>query len=201
MSVDRIQPRNAINPLWDKEAGTAAAAAKKASAAPAATTSPAKTTAPKEPINRSLEGAATGNTASTAKATKPAKTNIWGDISKESLSRLHAVSEKLQAVGDQSKINQQISSVGQDIVVTQQELDAAARTQNTVTVGTSNSGDSSYWDKLSVTEKARTINQLKDKLQKMELEQSQLQSQLSESINSGTYSVSGEEIVSGIQQT
>jgi hypothetical protein len=199
MSVDRIQPRNAINPLWEKESGgAAAAAAKKASKAPAATTSPAKTTAPKEPINRSLEGTTTANAAKTA---KPAKTNIWGDISKESLSRLHAVSEKLQAVGDQSKINQQISSVGHDIVVTQQELDAAARTQNSSTVGTSNGGNSSYWDKLSVTEKARTINQLKDKLQKMELEQSQLQSQLSESINSGTYTVSGEEIVSGIQQT
>jgi anti-sigma28 factor (negative regulator of flagellin synthesis) len=191
MSLDRIQPRNAINPLWEKENS---AAVKKDGSAPAA--SAAQAPSAKTSAKPGVGPAAAKNSAQAAPKTQAPRRNIWGTISQDSISRLHSVSQKIQAVGTQSQLNQQISAVGQDIVVTQQELSQASRT--TDEPGGAGGGNGSYWDKLSVTEKARTINQLKDKLQKMEVQQSQLQNQLAEEINSGTYAVSGEEVVNGM---
>jgi hypothetical protein len=97
-----------------------------------------------------------------------------------------------------TQVNMQISSVGQEIALTRQELDKANRDQVVTEQGVQNDGHLSTWEKLSVTAKARTINRLKDKLQEMELERSRLHADLSEQVNTGIYRASGQEILKGM---
>ncbi|NTV52180.1 MAG: flagellar biosynthesis anti-sigma factor FlgM [Candidatus Firestonebacteria bacterium] len=195
MSIDRIQPRNDIDLVWKKE-NKAIPKKEKSAASPAGS--------PKKAVNaQTTPGPVKGHapaeaTAAGGKAAAANQGGIWGDISRESLSRLQSISEKVQSVGQQSQLNQQISAVEQEIVVTRQELEKTARAQGNTNLEISGGKPASYWDQLSVSDKARTINRLKDKLEQMELQQSELQGQLSDAINSGSYAVSGEDIVKGM---
>jgi predicted RNase H-like nuclease (RuvC/YqgF family) len=185
MSFERIQPRTEVNPFWDKETPVVP---KKETAGV-----PAKNNQPKTTGKGALEAAGKQNQAAAVAAT-----NKQGKVSQSepAQSPLQTASEKIQALVAQNQLNQQISAVGQEMAVTQQEMDQADRDQGNVVSGSSGS----YWNKLSVSEKARTINQLKEKLENLDLEQSQLQSRLTEEINSGKYQASGTDIVKGMLQ-
>lgn len=103
--------------------------------------------------------------------------------------------EKPKAGIDVAQTQIQINEVDQTVVMTQQQLNKATQEQ---IAGELEAGDWSYWQKLDVVAKARTINHLKDKLQALQLKRHELISTLSEQVQNGTYRVSGAEIAQGI---
>lgn len=132
--------------------------------------------------------------------TKPARTTVWVGHPDQAMSQMQAMTEKLQAMQTRNQVSQKISDVGQDIALTRQELEKASRDQSLAQQGVQADARLTTWEKLSVTAKARTINRLKDKLQEMELERSRLHADLSQQVNSGSYRVSGEEILKGMTE-
>jgi len=89
----------------------------------------------------------------------------------------------------------QLSQVDRTLLLTQQELAQSRQAQ--VAEG-QDVADPSFWQRLDVVQKGRAINRLKEKLHDLELQRSELVSDLSKQVQAGTYSVSGAEILAGI---
>jgi hypothetical protein len=196
MSIERIQPD--MSPKWEKEP---APSIKKETAPPAS--QGGTQAAQNKNTGAAVHPASLTSkiqSASQAAAHHSVRKTVWAGNPAEVMSQMQAMVEKLKSIGTQAQVSMQISEVGQSMVITRQELEKASRDEIVVSMSPNSDGKASYWDKLSVSAKARTINRLKDRLHAMELERSRLTKTLSEQVNSGSYQVSGEEILNGMAQ-
>ncbi len=125
---------------------------------------------------------------------------VWVGKPGEAMAQMQSMVDKLKSMQNQYQTNMQIEDVGHSMALTRQELDKASRDQLASAQGPEGDGKLSYWERLSVSSKARTINKLKDQLHELELERSRLLKDLSAQVASGSYSASGEEILKGMTE-
>ena len=190
MAIDRIQPPTGVSPSWQPDERRPAEV-KEASKTHAA----GQAAAPVNNVRPEPAASPAVRPEETAAAKKEPKKMPDPSVPNP----IEFMAEKLKALQAQSQTDRKITSLDQELYVTRQELRQAAHQQLIAEAGTHPAGvESSYWSGLDVVEKARTINQLKDRLQQLELERSALVKQAAQQLRDGTYSVTGAEILAGM---
>lgn len=176
MSIDRIHASSDKSPQWSQTT-------KNVSENKEAARTPSKPTVNPHP--------------SAAAARNPSKAEQVKSVNANPVA-LESAADKIRQLQEQVHGQAQIRSVDSSIAVTQQELNQASREQlsDLAEIGAT----ASYWDRLSVVEKARAINRLKDKVRDLELDRGALVDRMSRLVQSGNYRVTGEEIAAGMAE-
>ncbi|MEW6517291.1 MAG: flagellar biosynthesis anti-sigma factor FlgM [candidate division FCPU426 bacterium] len=110
---------------------------------------------------------------------------------------LESITQQMDQLRQLSQNRNAVSEINQTLSQMRQDLKSASQERLQEFFGTIN-GEGSAWQNLTLQEKAYEINQLKDKIRSLELERTALVQNMREQIQSGTYRVSGTEILKGM---
>lgn len=115
------------------------------------------------------------------------------------LAELQAMTEQIQRSNQQHQTRNEILSMANSLMEMNKELTEASNDRYGQSMDIENSYTKlSYWDKLDVVSKSKMINQLKEDINDVEIERSQLIRGLKEQVSEGTYQTSGAAILKGM---
>lgn len=188
MTIERIQPPAGPSPQWQADEFKPVEPKETAKSAPAAP-------APQTHMHTQKDMTAAVNRTDAAAGKRKSRT----PSAQVATATQEITADKIRAMQVRSQTEMKITALDQSLYITRQELVKAAHEQLLAeSDGQAAGNEVSYWDKLDVVEKARTINQLKDRLQGMELQRGDLVAQAAKQVQANSYRVTGAEILTGI---